>query len=147
MRRSLHQPQLVSPITAGAEQQILLSCSREVERGARTALFTAPGLFRLDTVLEGDALRTVVRNLSPSELDMIGSHHNKPGTNIVLGGAGVFEPARATIAFRLRSPVEEIGVEVTIGTLLLFEHGLVRISGQAVLQQTRRAGETGPLTP
>jgi hypothetical protein len=124
--------QLVSEIAPG---RLLLSSSRELERGSRAALFHAPRLFRFDVISEGDALRTVVRNLSRGRLTIDTRHHIEPGTNIVQGDAGIYEPAQATIGFTLRTASERIHVEVTIGTLLLAELGVVRVTAQAVLEQ------------
>ena len=128
--------QLVLEVGSGpSDQRLLMSASKELERGARAALFMAPRLFRFDVISEGDTLRTVVRNLSKGELEIDTRHHNAPGTNVVLGGASAYEPARASVGFALRTSTEQIRVEVTIGTLLRAEHGTVRVSAQAILHQ------------
>lgn len=135
-RRPLWVPQLVLDLGGGPGNRMLLSCARELERGTRAALLIAPRLFRFDTIVEGDTLRTVVRNLSAAHLEMRPSHHIEPGTNVVQGDAAAYEPARATAAFALHSDSETIDVEVTIGTLLLREQGTVRVTAQALLTQT-----------
>jgi hypothetical protein len=87
-------------------------------------------------ISEGDTLRTVVRNLSAGTLEIDTRHHNEPGTNIVQGDASVYEPAKASVGFVLRTATEEIHAEVTIGTMMLVNRGCVRVSAQAILHQT-----------
>ena len=62
-------------------------------------------------------------------------HHNEPGTNVVLGAASAYEPARASVGFTLATSSEQIHAEVTIGTLMRPEHGTVRVLAQAILRQ------------
>jgi hypothetical protein len=134
-RRPELMPQLVSDLGGG---RLLLSASKELERGARAAMFLAPRLFRFDVISEGDTLRTVVRNLSRGALEIDTRHHNEPGTNLVEGGASVYEPAKASVGFTLRTATEEIQAEITIGILSLAERGTVRVTAQASLRQQLR---------
>jgi hypothetical protein len=128
-------PQLVSELGDTPGSALLLSVAKELERGARASLFLAPRLFRFDCVVEGDTLRTVVRNLSPGVLETDTRHHNEPGTNVVLGDAAAYEPARASVGFTLRTRSERIQAEVTIGTLMRPELGTVRVLAQAIVRQ------------
>jgi hypothetical protein len=84
-----------------------------------------------------------VRNLSEAELQLEPSHHNEPGTNIVLGDAARYQPARAATAFALHSATESVQVTVTIGTLLRAEEGLLRVSAQAIVSQSPSGAVAG----
>ena len=65
-------------------------------------LLHAEDLFRLDAVIEGDTLRTVVRNLSCGKLEMQGPVYDD-GPHLVLGEASRYEPARSQLEFALGS--------------------------------------------
>lgn len=115
----------------------MLACSKDLERGVRATLILVERLFRFDVVVGSDSLQTVLRNLSRGELEVRPRHHNEPGTNIVLGEAGVLEPTRAFLGFTLRSAHEAVRGSVTIGALQLPGSGLVRITAQAIVRQER----------
>jgi hypothetical protein len=130
-----HQ-QLITNLPANDGRFALaISCSKELEPGARATLMLADRLFRIDVVPALDSLRTIVRNLSPGELQLLPSHHTVPGTNAASGEALRYEPARAGMGFRLRTTSETLAVSVTIGTLRLAQHGVIRISAQAIVRQ------------
>jgi hypothetical protein len=97
-------------------------------------LMLADGLFRLDVIISGDTLRTIIRNLSPGELRMRGGAYGPEGANVVQGDAAAYEPARAAVEFTLGSPGDRVDVSVTIGTLQRAERGTIRVSAQAILK-------------
>lgn len=127
--------QLISEIPGAARLVFAISSTRDLERGTRAALVEVPRLFRLDVIVDGDTLRSVVRNLSRSQLRFGHAHHNDPGTNVSLGESDRFEPARATIAFVLTSENDAVLSTVTIGTIHLAELGLLRVTAQAIIRQ------------
>lgn len=98
-------------------------------------LVLAEGLFRLDVVVSGDTLRTVVRNLSSGELEMAGTNADYSGGSIVLGGAAEYEPAQTSVEFALGAGGDRVVVKVLIGILHFAERGTVRVTGQAVIHQ------------
>lgn len=128
--------QLVTPLQGNDATAFAISCSKDLERDTRATLIHAPRLFRLDVVVAGDTLRTIVRNLSRAELLVAPSHHNEPGTNLVLGDSPRYQPARAATAFALHGANESVLVTVTIGTLLRADQGLLRVSTQAIVRQS-----------
>jgi hypothetical protein len=129
--------QLVTQLSEDPGRAFVISCSKDLERGARATLMLVERMFRFDVIVGGDSLQPVVRNLSRAALELDPAHHNEPGTNIVLGGALAYEPTRAMLGFTLRSTTEVILVSVTIGVLQLVEHGVARISAQAILRQVQ----------
>ncbi len=146
MPEPLSSPQLILDVSGTAgRQRLLLCCSKEIERGVRASIFAVPRMFRLDTIVEHDTMRTVVRNLSRGSLEVAGSHHIDAGTNVVLDGVAQLSPARATIEFTVETGNERVHVDVTIGTLLLADRGLMRITAQALLTLSAPAAATvGP---
>jgi hypothetical protein len=128
--------QLVTSLSAdGGKPAFAISCSKDLERGTRATLMLVEKLFRFDVVVAGDSLRTVVRNLSPGELEIRPQHHNEPGTNVAVGDGASYEPTRTGLDFTLRSRDELIAVSVTIGALRLAPRGVTRISAQAIVCQ------------
>ena len=107
-------------------------------------LLLADGLFRLDVVVAGDTLRTIVRNFSPGELRMRGGVYGPEGANIVVGEAAAYEPARAAIEFTLGRPGDQVDVTVTLGTLRFADRGTVQVTAQAIVRQAPPATSAGP---
>jgi hypothetical protein len=114
---------------------LVLSASKELEPGVRAMLLLADGLFRLDVVVSGDTLRTIVRNLSAGELRMHGGACGPDGGNVAQGEAVAYEPGRAAVAFTIGSPPDAVSAEVTLGTLRFAERGTVRVSAQAIVRE------------
>jgi len=112
-----------------------LSASKEVEPGARAMLLLAENLFRLDATVTGDTIRTNVRNLSSGKLEMAGGNASAPGTHLVIGDAGRYEPARVDVKFALGGGDDRVEVKVMIGVLRFAERGTVRLTAQAILRQ------------
>ncbi len=127
--------QLASTIAAGAGPTLVLSASREIEPGTRAALLLADGLFRLDVLIDGDALQAFVRNLSPGALEIDAPGAGLGGTTLVVGSAADFSPGRADLRFRLGTGDDRLEVRVTVGTLHLRDRGAVRISGLALARR------------
>jgi hypothetical protein len=98
-------------------------------------LLLAEGLFRLDAVISGDTLRTIVRNLSSGELELQRAAGTDTGANIVIGDAPAYQPGRSGIEFALGSGADRVGVKVVIGTLRFAQRGTIRISSQAIVRQ------------
>ncbi len=134
--------QLVTALQSSGARSFAISCTKDLERDTRATLILAPRLFRLDVVVAGDTLRTIVRKLSRAELQVQPSHHNEPGTNIVLGDGARYQPARAATSFALHSAAESVLVTVTIGTLLRADRGLLRVSAQAIMRQIQAGAGT-----
>jgi len=128
--------QLVSQLPADdGRLSFAISASKDLEPGARAALILVQRRFRLDVVVVGDTLRTVVRNLSGGEIEVEHDRHNSAGTNVVLGEAIVYEPARAAVTFSLAGEHESVRVAVMIGTIRLAERGVTRVSAQAIVSR------------
>lgn len=85
--------------------------------------------------MEGDTLRTLVRNLSVGDLAMDGANPGYTGASILLGPAEAYEPARSELAFVLGSGDDRVEVDVTIATLRFAERGTVRVTAQAILRE------------
>jgi hypothetical protein len=130
------QHQLTSELPAkDGRRGVVISASKEIEPGVRAMLVEADGLFRLDVVIAGDTLRTIVRNHSGGKLTMRGGVYGADGANVVFGEAALYEPARTATAFTLGSGNDAVDVDVTIGTLRFAERGTIRISAQAIVRQ------------
>ena len=97
-------------------------------------LLLADGLFRLDLAVDGDTLRTMVRNLSTGALEMGGREDGDEGLHIVIGEAGAYEPSRSAIEFTLGSGGDRVEVKVLIATLRFLERGTVRVTAQAIIR-------------
>jgi hypothetical protein len=117
----------------------VISASKELEPGARAMLLLAGGLFRLDVVLSGDTLRTVVRNLSTGELEMQRRPGNDAGASIAYGDAAAYEPGRASVEFALGSGADRVTAEVLIGTLRFADRGTIQVTAQAIVRQSMQA--------
>ena len=122
---------------------VLLSATREVEPGARVMLVRARGLFRLDVVVEGDTLRTVVRNLSAGELRTAGAGDYGRLPTIAYGGASAYDPGSAQLRFELGSGDDVVRVAGTVATLQFHERGTVQVTGQLIV----RSGPAAPDAP
>lgn len=97
-------------------------------------LLRAEALFRLDVTLNGDTLRTVVRNLSTGQLEMRGPASDQHGVSVGFGSVEVYEPGRVEFAFALGEGRDRIEVTGVIATLRFRERGTVRVTGQAVIR-------------
>lgn len=111
----------------------MLTASKELEQGFRAMLLLAEGLFRLDVTLQGDTLRTVVRNLSAGQLVM------RPGTGypaagIAFGDIEPYQPSQAQVGFSLGEGEDRVDVEALIGTLRLADRGTIKVSAQAIVR-------------
>ncbi len=129
------QCQLASTITTPSGPALVLSGSKEIPPGERAALLLADGLFRLDVLIDGDALQAFIRNLSPGELEIDTPGGQLGGTTIALGSAADYSPGRADLRFRLGTGSDRLEVIVTVGTLHLRDRGSVRVSGLALARQ------------
>lgn len=113
----------------------MLTASKEIEPGFRAMLLLAEGLFRLDVTVEGDTLRTIVRNLSMGQLRMHRSS-GYPGPGIGFGDIEAYQPSQARVEFTLGEGADSVDVEATIGTLKFADRGTIKVSAQAIVRQT-----------
>ena len=111
---------------------LVLSASKELEPGARSMILLAEGLFRLDVIIDGDTLRTIVRNLSSGELDMKVRPDYDQGAHFVVGDVADYEPARTDLEFVLGAGADRVEVRVLLGMLKMPARGTVRVTGQAI---------------
>jgi hypothetical protein len=98
----------------------------------RAMLLHAEGLFRLDVTIDGDTVKTVVRNLSPGELDTTRRTADLGGASIGFGDVGTYEPGRVEFEFALGRGSDRIAVTGVIATLRFKERGTIRVTAQAV---------------
>lgn len=98
-------------------------------------LLLAEGLFRLDVVVKGDTLQTVVRNLSSGRLEMTGEAFDDSVGSLVIGEAAGYAPVQTSLEFALGSGTDRVEAKVLIGILHFAERGSVRVTGQAVVRQ------------
>lgn len=125
--------QLLTELEPHAQRRgLALSASKEVEPGARVMLLLAEGLFRIDVVVYGDSLRTVVRCFCDGPLEMCRA---QGGSTEVFGEAAELQPGRADLEFTLGVGAERLRVKVAIATLRWRERGTVRISANAIARQ------------
>lgn len=130
-----HSSQLaVEGPTAGGARAVVLSASKELEPGTRAMLLVADDLFRLDVLIEGDTLRTVVRNLSSGPLEVARGSTAQHVAGFVVGEVARYEPGSTGLEFSLGHGKEQVAVSVVIGTLQVPGHGAIRVTGQAVLR-------------
>jgi hypothetical protein len=98
-------------------------------------ILRADGLFRLDVVIAGDTLRTIVRNLSTAELttrnDTAGYSTPASGTEALLA----YAPTASAIGFTIGSGSDLLTVEVLLGTLRFAERGCYRVTAQATVRR------------
>jgi hypothetical protein len=120
---------------------VALSASKELEPGARAMILTAKDLFRLDVVVSGDTLRTVVRNLSSGELAL--DTASESPESFGFGEVDIYEPGVASLTFTLRGANEQVSVRATIGTLRFKQRGTVRVTAQAVVVESAGADSIG----
>jgi hypothetical protein len=112
----------------------VITASKEIEPGFRTILAFAEGLFRIDVALDGDTLRTVVRNLSRGELRTRRS--GEPAAALGFGEFEAYQPGQARLEFEIDDGEGAVDVDATIGTLRYPERGIVKVSAQVI---TRRS--------
>jgi hypothetical protein len=110
----------------------VLSASKELEPGARAMILAAKDLFRLDVVLSGDTLRTVVRNLSAGELSL--DTPSEAPESFGFGEVAVYEPGVASLSFSLGSGRDRVSVNATIAILRFAARGTVRVTAQAIVR-------------
>ena len=97
-------------------------------------ILLAEGLFRLDVVISGDTLRTVVRNLSSGDLNVDRESASDSGASLAFGEIATYEPGRAGLEFTLGRGGDRVGVKVTSATLRFPERGTVRVTAQAIVR-------------
>lgn len=127
--------QLSSEITRddGRRAQVL-SASKELEPGARAALLLADGLFRLDVLVQGDALQAFVRNLTPGRLEFRGDSAAPHWETLTFGDVTPYGPGRAGLGFSLVSAdSHRVLAKIVVGTLRFPARGVVRVTGQAIV--------------
>lgn len=110
----------------------MLSASKELEPGARAMLLLAERLFRLDVTIDGDTLRTTVRNLSDGPLRMVGDAQDRFALGF--GELDAYEPAQAGLRFTLGSGADAVAVSVQLATVRFADRGTVRVTGQGILR-------------
>jgi hypothetical protein len=98
-------------------------------------LLLAEGLFRLDVVVLGDTLRTIVRNLSSGQLEIEDGLHPEAEPHVASGDVESYQPGQGRIKFALGEHDDRVTVDVTMATLHFSERGSVRVSGQAIVRQ------------
>jgi hypothetical protein len=111
-----------------------LSATKELEPGFRAILLLAEGLFRLDVLVSGDTLRTVVRNLSAGELVTDAQPSADAGVSIGVGDVAAYEPGRTQLSFTLGTGSDRVLVSATVATLRFADRGKVRVTGQAIIR-------------
>ena len=92
-------------------------------------------MFRLDIAISGDTLRTVVRNLSDSPIEMRRGAGGQGLAHIAFGEAAEYEPGSSGIEFVLGAGDRPVTVDVSIATLRMADRGTVRVTAQAIVRQ------------
>lgn len=104
-------------------------------------ILRAEGLFRLDVVIAGDTLRTIVRNLSTAEIrtrnDTAGYATPTADTEALLA----YAPTASAIGFTIGSGRDLVAVEVLLGTLRFAERGCFRVTAQAIIRRAEANAE------
>jgi hypothetical protein len=99
-------------------------------------ILRADGLFRLDVVIAGDTLRTIVRNLSAAEITM----HNDTAGYATTGAATeallAYAPTGSAMGFTIGSGSDLVTVEILLGTLRFAERGCYRVTAQAIIRRS-----------
>ena len=95
-------------------------------------LLVADGLFRLDVTIEGDTLRTTVRNLSVGTLTMTGEAGQR--ISVASGDVEAYEPSHSGLRFSLGAGTDTVEVDVQLATLRFTERGTVRVTAQAIMR-------------
>jgi len=111
-----------------------ISCSKDLEPGARAMLLLAEGLFRFDVMIVGDALQTFVRNLTDGELELHGEVGQPRVAITTLGVAARYAPGRADLRFAVGRRDARVLTEVTIATLRFPDRGVIRATAQAIVR-------------
>jgi hypothetical protein len=101
-------------------------------------LLFADGLFRLDVVISGDALATIVRNLSAGDLNLVVGAGGEWAPAPAFGDAAVYEPGRAGMALALDLGDDQIVAGISIATLRFAHRGTIRVTAQAVVRRRPR---------
>jgi hypothetical protein len=98
-------------------------------------LLHADGLFRLDVTVDGDTVRTVVRNLSPGKLETRGPATSPAGLSLGFGDVQEYQPGRVELEFALGTGSDRVTVTGVIATLRFNDRGTVRVTGQAIVRE------------
>jgi hypothetical protein len=114
---------------------LALSASREIDADTRTMILRAAGLFRLDVVIAGDTLRTIVRNLSAGEITMRNDTAGYATPAVVTEALLAYAPTGSAIGFTIRSSADLVTVEVLLGTLRFAERGCYQVTAQAIIRR------------
>jgi len=104
-----------------------VSGSADVQEGARAAVLTADGLFRLDVVVVPDSLRLLVRNFTDAELVFEPEGYPRP----VLSQSDLSELDVWAGHHQVVFTIGEVQARVTLATLRSL--GNVRVTAQAML--------------
>jgi hypothetical protein len=121
-------------VLPGGVRGRVLSSSKDLEPGVRAMLLLDEDVFRLDTMIVGDALQTFVRNLTGGELAVAGEVGQPRVATTTLGLAARYAPGRADLRFAVGPEDARFVTEVTIATLRFPERGLIRISAQGIVR-------------
>jgi hypothetical protein len=121
-------------VLPGGSRGRVLSGTKDLEPGVRAMLLLDEDVFRLDTMIVGDALQTFVRNLTGGELAVAGEVGQPRVATTTLGLAARYAPGRADLRFAVGPEDARFVTEVTIATLRFPERGLIRISAQGIVR-------------
>jgi hypothetical protein len=112
---------------------VVLSATKELEPGTRAMLLLAEGLFRLDVVVSGDTLQTMVRPFN-GPLRMGDAQARYDTCTLAFGEIAAYEPGQATIEFALGSGADRVAIKGSLATLRFAQRGTVRITAQAIVR-------------
>ncbi len=99
-------------------------------------LLLAEGLFRVDVIVLGDSLKTIVRDLAGQGVEIRGPAGGGPqGESFVFGGGAAYQPGRAQLEFTLGGRRDRLEVRVTIATMRLAQRGTIKVTAQAIARQ------------
>lgn len=110
-------------------------------------LLLAERLFRLDVVLLGDTLRTVVRNLSSGQLEIEEGLHPEAEPHLAFGDVAAYQPGQGRVKFALGTGQDRVTVDVTLATLHFAQRGTAQVSGQAIVRQAPEFLTDAPTAP
>ncbi len=99
-------------------------------------LLLANDLFRLDTVLSGDTLRIMIRNLSSGDLETRSRFDGYPGEHIIFGDAECYRPSHSSVEFTLGSGADRVTVTVDLATLRFPDRGTAQVTAQAIVRES-----------
>jgi hypothetical protein len=125
--------QLTSQISRPDGGRVLVvSATKELEPRARAMLLLADELFRLDVLVNGDALEPYVRNLSRGGLTIT---DDPEGTESSLqGGAAELFGGRAALCVRGIGEAGGFLARVSVATVRVAERGTIAVSAQAIIR-------------